>query len=521
MPVSDEEYKDWLIELMYEAKYHPDPGGMCFGIANMGMQAILAEEFNLFEERFLELIDIYDERDEIHKVIEILKEEAINPTKQLRDDPKKTLINTLKLEEKLRELRKTWTAHLLRVEKIDFSQLKEELNKKENEFLYPIFIEQELEQCKNELGKLKTELTNPESDYLAFFEGTEIYQRLWLHSYLLEKGKQIKQDTLLSAPLALSKKLEQSGGICRIGSFIGGYNSDELFQYFSTLKKELDGIKEPIVLILGSGDHAITVGYDPTKNEWLFVNGSRKPEHIPGDNLQKVAQNIMDVFAMGNQCSFVTNIYCNKSNEEEFKKRIVAWEKQPKFQEIHRIDAKKVKQSGSHLLLLAAMENDPIIVKKLIKEGMNPNLVADENGNTPFLIAVCCNHIEVMAELLACPKKITMSLNVQVDSLYKFAREAQIYEHSIDELVKKKIGREKTIDSTTVISFSLHELATALGYTEISNLLSQYEQKEPGKTNSDNFVFFKTEEYLSSSSMSSSKPSAEKKTALPNPFENH
>ncbi|MCE0721803.1 ankyrin repeat domain-containing protein [Legionella resiliens] len=515
----DEENKDWLIELMTETGYHPDPGGMCFGVANMGMQAILAEEFDLFETRFLDLIEIYSERVGIRQVIDMVKEEQVNPTKQLQDDAKKSLITTLNLEDKLREMRKEWRVHLLQVEKIDFAKLKGELTNKENEFLYAIFLDQQLENCRNELEKLNIELTNPEGDYLAFFEGVEIYQRPGLHRPLFEKATQLKQDTLLSAPLVLSKKLEQSGGISRISTFIGAYNSDELFKYFSTLKNELQGSKKPIVFILGSADHAITVGYDPAVDQWQFVNSGREPERIPGNNVQEISQRVFNAFSTGSQCAFATSVYCNKANEEDFKTRMTAWEKQPEFQEIHKIDAQKAKLAGSNLLLLAASDNDPVMVKNLIKEGVNPELVADEKGNTPMLTAVCYNHIDVLKELLACPIKITLSLDVQVDSLYKFARDAQVDEHVMDELIKKKIALGQPNDSSAV-SVTLHELATVLGHTEISNLLEQYEQNKPAKTSSDPFAFFKSEEYLSKRpAVDTSNP--EEKPVSPNPFDQH
>lgn len=515
----DEENKDWLIELMTETGYHPDPGGMCFGVANMGMQAILTEEFNLFEARFLKLIEIYGENIGIHKVIDILEKEAVNPTQQLQDDIKKTLITSLNLEDKLREMRKEWSEHLLNVVKIDFVHLKKELNKKENEFLYATYIEQQLSNCRNELEKLKVELTNPKNDYMAFFEGVELYQRPGLHRSLFEKATQLKQDTLLSAPLVLSKKLEQSGGVSRINAFIGAYDSDELFKYFFTLKNKLQGIKKPIVFILGSSDHAITVGYDPAENQWQFINSGREPERISGNDIQEISQRVFRAFSTGSQCVFATNVYCNKANEEDFKKRMTAWEKQPEFQEIHRVDARKAKKVGSRLLLLSALDNDPAMVKNLIKEGVNPDLVEDEEGNTPILTAVCWNHIDVLKELLACPTKITMSLNAQVNSLYKFARDAQIDESVMDELVQKKMGSSQLNNSSTV-SVTLHELATVLGHTEISDLLYQYEQNQPEKTSTDNFVFFKSEEYLSKRAASDTS-NPEEKPVVPNPFDPH
>ncbi|KTD43093.1 ankyrin repeat domain-containing protein [Legionella parisiensis] len=516
----EEENKDWLIGLMQETGYHPDPRGMCFGVANMGMQAILAEEFKLFEGRFERLIGIYGEFEGIRKVRDFLEAETVNPAQQLNDVAKKTLIATLQIEEKLREKRKEWSTHLLRVENVPFDKLRAEVNKKENEFLYAIYVKQELEKCDNALEKIKDMLTDPDNDYMAFFEGVEIYQQPGLHLPLFETGKQLKQDTLLSAPLVLSQKLEQRGGVSRIKTFIGAYSSEELFKYFSTLKNELQGIQKPIVFILGSSDHAITVGYDPALDQWLLINSGREPEHIPGNNVREISQRVYNVFSTGSQCAFVTNVYCNKANEESLKKRMTAWEQQPEFQELHKIDARKAARSGSHLLFLAALDNDPVMVKNLIKEGVNPDLVADEEGNTPILTAICYNHIDVLKELLACPAKITMSLDVQVNSLYKFARNAQLDERIMDELVKKKLGPVQPND-TSVVSVTLHELATVLGHTVISNSLEQYEkQNKSAKTSSDHCVFFKSEEYLSKG-LSGDTSNPEEKPVIPDPFDPH
>lgn len=496
MPLArDEDNKDWLIELMEEAGYHPDPGGMCFGVANMGMQAILAQDFQTLSDRYDRLIEIYDKLDGYLQALEMFEAGSQMPPRELAEKNKSFLIETYNLKEELPKLRKKWSDDLLHTDKIDFRQLKVKLKEKEVTFLYDLFLQHEIKHCKEELVNLQEVLTDPEEDFLAFFEGVEVHQQPGKHSPLFEKGGPLKQNTMLTAPVTLSKKLSESGGIRRVGDrFVGSYNIDELMQYFITLKAQLNGVDKPIALIFGSGDHAITVGYDPSLKQWLFVNSGCKPERIPKDNLEEVATKVLHAFSKGTECAFTTNIYCNAANEDELTQRITAWKANPEFIKIHTIDKEKIKRSGGQLLLLAAEDDDPELTRTIIQGGLNPDNVADEEGYTPMITAICNNHIQVVKEMLAFPKRLSMSLNVELNTLYQFARNMHIDEQCIDELIRKKFDADKPIDPAAMMSLSLHELATTLGYQEICNLLELYEKEHPKKTNSNNYLFFKSEE---------------------------
>lgn len=519
MPLArDEDNKDWLIELMEEAGYHPDPGGMCFGVANMGMQAILAQDFQTLSNRYDKLIEIYDNLDGHLQALEMFEAEAQKPPQVLAESTKSVLRDMYNLKEELPKLRKKWSDDLLLTDKIDFRQLKVKLKEKEETFLYDLFSKHEIKKCNEELDYLHEILTDPEEDFLAFFEGVEVHQQPGKHSPLFEKGVPLKQNTMLTAPVALSKKLSESGGIQRVGDrFVGAYNIDELMQYFISLQKELDGIEKPIALILGSGDHAITVGYDPSLKQWLFVNSGCKPERIPKDNLEELTAKILHAFSKGTECAFTTNIYCNAANVEEFTKRVTAWKANPEFIKIHTIDKEKVNRSGGQLLLLAADDDDPELTHRIIQAGLNPDNVEDENGYTPMITAICNNHIHVVKEILAFPNRLSMSLNVNLNSLYQFARNMHIEEQCIDELIKKKFDVDKPIDPAATMSLSFHELATTLGYQEIYNLLEQYEKDHSKKTNSDKYLFFKSEGHPKRTEIDSSK--IEEESISPNPFD--
>src|SRR3990167_612271 len=76
--------QEWLIECMQKLGYQADPRGVCFGVAHMGMQAILAEEVDIFDKRWKDIYSISP--DNFLQEIESLKEKR-KQQKGLAIDP--------------------------------------------------------------------------------------------------------------------------------------------------------------------------------------------------------------------------------------------------------------------------------------------------------------------------------------------------------------------------------------------------------------------------------------------------
>lgn len=71
------------------------------------------------------------------------------------------------------------------------------------------------------------------------------------------------QDALRTLPLAMSKALEEQGGLERVANFSGVYTTQELVIYFKSLRQSLEEKKpafnEPISLTLQSINHIIGI----------------------------------------------------------------------------------------------------------------------------------------------------------------------------------------------------------------------------------------------------------------------
>ena len=62
----------WFIERMQKLGYQADPWGVCFGVAHMGVQAILAEEVDIFDKRWASIYHV--SLDDFSRIIEALKD---------------------------------------------------------------------------------------------------------------------------------------------------------------------------------------------------------------------------------------------------------------------------------------------------------------------------------------------------------------------------------------------------------------------------------------------------------------
>ncbi|MBV8802658.1 MAG: ankyrin repeat domain-containing protein [Gammaproteobacteria bacterium] len=327
----DEVGQKWIIHLMNEFGYKVKTG-ICFGIANMAMQAIIANDLDTFQKR-----------------IRFLK--TLTPQK--------------------------------------INELKEKKNKES-------------------------------IDIYAFFDGIELYQQGYLHPELYpDTARPFAQNTSLTMPLTLpvtipstmqeKKDLKSSeNSIFQIGEVFSDYYSEEkLITSLEELAKQIDSTCGPISLMLFSGSHAITIGYNPTNEKWSFVDAN---DLVPKDiqDLNQLVSNIISSFPMRDeQVAFSTKIYGQTSHKDHLEEQIIKWKTEPwadgdTFTNYHAVteeSAEFVDNKGATLLFLAAQQGEINLVSELLNKGADPNAKTN-NHRTPIFMAAKQGHLDIVIKLL-------------------------------------------------------------------------------------------------------------------------
>lgn len=311
-----------VIEYLIAKGYKSNPDGVCYGLSNMGMQAILSKDVETYNNRFQ---TIKDDKDNGYKLT-------------------------------------------------DF-----ELNQR---------------------------------GVTAFLSGVDIYFQPQKYSHLYEETQEPSgQETVQSAKILASVEIEKQGGLTDIDHFTGVYSMNDLVLYLESLK---DAIKstdppftEPVAITLHTAKHAMTIGFDPQKSQWVFIN-SAPAKYM--DNERELAAAIMAGFGVNsiNQKLIIgSEIYATKQNEKANKQIVEKWIASDKWQSVHTaLDDKVLHQDfQKHTwLTFAALENDTHNIMKILEnEKTDPN-VKNENRDTALHIAARYGHIGVLTKLMGHPK---------------------------------------------------------------------------------------------------------------------
>lgn len=117
----------------------------------------------------------------------------------------------------------------------------------------------------------------------AFFEAVEIYSHCNDYPELFENEIAPKQDDILSAAnLILPQVLCDQGGLILADRFCGAYQKNELCVLFTSLRKSLEqeNISFPISFLIKNSGHSLTVGYDPSLKDWIFIEVNNGPARL-------------------------------------------------------------------------------------------------------------------------------------------------------------------------------------------------------------------------------------------------
>src|SRR3989344_1661439 len=194
--------------------------------------------------------------------------------------------------------------------------------------------------------RAKQSLTEDEEIILsipAFFDGVALYFHPDQYPSFFEKETRPRtQNAELTFPRALSHKLttqeekEEKVNVEKAGSFSGIYNLQKLKGYFKILRTTIEEQKynQPISFILVSSTHAVTVGYDPKRDCWQWIDASNA-EEIKTDD--KIAERVMNAFSENSITTFSTEVYCKKTEVDQVKKYLAACQEKKVWKDIFRV----------------------------------------------------------------------------------------------------------------------------------------------------------------------------------------
>jgi hypothetical protein len=336
---------------------------------------------------------------------------------------------------------------------------KEEFETQKNLLLLNTYL-----QSKIDLS-VKIKLSKEELAILSiqvFFEDIIVAQEANLteYSYLFE-GDMQPQEILFLSKLLAPILVQKEGGISDKYSFSGTYPVEDLMNHYMVSLYETineTNLTAPIVFALGSCNHRITLGYDPDKKGWIFIDVNKLPsQYIPFNNTQAVAQMISSSLSNNSIVSMATEIYMTKSNEETLSKFLNNLKDNKHWQELHTptLERANLKDSyNSDWLYNAIKSGDMSSAKKLIElDNIDLNCLRRGGQITPLMVAIYKNNLEIVKLLLTCIPRINIDLkNPDGDSALSIAINngqtkiiKELVEAGADTNIKYKTNNEEII----------------------------------------------------------------------------
>ena len=274
-----------LKQALKDFGYSFKSSGVCHGLANMAMQAV-----------------ILDERDDDGKLVNL---ERFDRRYQLIEN-----VSSEKLQSLVTEIRKKCSA----------MKGDDHLSEKEKMYL----------------------------EIPAFLDGVLLYQTGSSFPYLFEKYKcPNNQEEQPVAQIVMSKKIRQNGGIVSAERVSGIYKQDEIIEYFKSLRASFQKIKtftHPVALVISNYNHTIMVGYDPRLDEWILVDANRLPSKKI-NNTAALVNEISKAFSSeGKTIAFGAEIFvCARYSEELRESKILEeWKARDEWKKMHEVTNEKI-----------------------------------------------------------------------------------------------------------------------------------------------------------------------------------
>jgi ankyrin repeat protein len=367
----------WYIEPMQTYGLLADRQGVCYGVANKAIDAILLNDVKTFNDRFFLLHELLSSKKGFFLALDEARQESIRAF----------------------EKAKVWDNEYA-------------LKKKKSLHAYTHVRINEL-WSQSLTSKQKLTLSIP-----AFFEGIDIYHQGSNYPHVFEKNSvPFAQEAILSSALSKPKKLDKAkrGGRIEIGSFSGIYSQYDILAYLTSLRNTLQAdpsLVKPVTLLLGNANHAITIGYDPLLKQWIVVDPNYLPARFIYDD-KKVAYKILKAFSgldSNHYVAFTTQVFVSGDNELQAKPLINNWRKTSVMTDMHRVTAQKtelVDNAKGSWLLCAVIQGDLETVKTILSfkkdDKLSPLIDVNrmnKHGRTALHLAIQYGHADIVTYLL-------------------------------------------------------------------------------------------------------------------------
>jgi ankyrin repeat protein len=215
------------------------------------------------------------------------------------------------------------------------------------------------------------------------------------------RGQNLRAEVLpLTSPIALDKD-----GIHEFAPICNSFNQQELTVFLQEMQSEVfsksPGSKSMIIsgsVSSGLGGHTITIGYDPEKEEWCFINSNEPITYTKDPNI--IAKLVMEIYQHKEHAHLAIDIYGLQSEKDLLEKPLK--EMETKLIENLKINPTKLTDVDSRsrsLLMQATQCNYQDWVTYFLNVNANPNQ-ADEDGYHLLSYALSIRNITIINLLL-------------------------------------------------------------------------------------------------------------------------
>ena len=312
----------WLIERIHTIDPSIDKKGICFGVASMSVQAMIAGDLVTFQNR-------------LDAIAKIPVGKFAKKVQEIKD---KRIAAYRKAKSKYGDV-------------ANLQQLVDDI-------------------IKNEWSKTDYDLRDIE----AFMYGVKIYQQSENHPLFTKKknpGQLLAaEETLkLIAPIAMEN----------IDNFSSFYTKEELVKHFSSFKNTLliEQFNYPLPMRLSNQGHAIMVAYDSKNSAWLLVDANQMPTTRVYRNDTHLTEAVIRALGSEDNATIATNIFVAKANKANAEASIAKWKSSQEWFQTHEVTKERAKMKdarGKSWLNVSYSGGEVEVSKKLMA-------IKEDDGN--------------------------------------------------------------------------------------------------------------------------------------------
>lgn len=226
-------------------------------------------------------------------------------------------------------------------------------------------------------------------DMQAFLSGVCLYQNAIPYRYLFKTDPlHLKQGIEKAAALILPQEIMDHGGLEEAGRFYSVYEHAELAPLFESLRAELRNhhLDYSIAFLFRSSNHALTVGFDPSINKWIYIEVHEGPGKYLDD--AQLADMINHAFSRNTNTAVSVTAYTLGDNAEQTRHILDKWKTSKEYIDSHAPSVRRIKAEDSYhttLLYLCVVNNDIKRLSTLLKSShINVNQKTDDGYNALY-----------------------------------------------------------------------------------------------------------------------------------------